>query len=312
VSTTSVGTAAGAVAPRTAPAASVSAGPIALALHAEWTKLRTLPGTFWLLAALAVLTIAVSTAASAAYGCTPGFCSPAATGTDPAKVALTGLYLGQVLAASVGVLVVGGEYGTGMIRVTLAALPRRLVVLGAKAVVVTGVTGVASVIGVLGSYLAGRALLPGHGLSAANGYVVLSLGNGTDLRAFFCAALYLVLIALMAVGITTAVRNSGAAIGIALGLLFLFPIITAVLPDHTLARHLNQLSPLQAGSYSQATVGLHALPLTPWQGLGVVALWAAGALILGGLVLRLRDALGPPSGRSRPLRGCPAGDPGAP
>ena len=259
-------------------------------LHAEWTKLRTLPGTFWLLAATAALTCALSAAVSAAFRCTPGYCSPAATGADPAKLALSGLYLGQVLAACMGVLVVGGEYGSGMIRVTLAAVPRRLHMLAAKAVVVAGIAGAASLLGVAGSLIAGRQLLPGNGLSAANGYAVLTLGNGTDLRAFSCAALYLVLIALMAVGITAAVRNSGAAIGIVLGLLFLFPIVTAVIPDHTLARHLNQVSPMQAGSDAQATVGLHGLPLTPWQGIGVVALWAAGALILGALVLRFRDA----------------------
>jgi ABC-2 type transport system permease protein len=268
----------------------ISASPLVLALHAEWTKLRTLPGTFWLLAATAVATIAVSVAVSAAYRCTPGSCSPADTGADPAKLALAGLYLGQVLAACVGVLAVGGEYDSGMIRVTLAAQPRRLCVLAAKAVVALGVTLAASLIGVAGSYVAGRALLPGRGLSAANGYVVLSLGNGTDLRAFSCAVLYLVLIALMALGAATAARNSGAAIGLVLGLLFLFPILTAVIPDHTLARHLEQAGPMTAGGYSYATVGLKSLPLTPWQGLGVVALWAAGSLILGGLVLRFRDA----------------------
>jgi ABC-2 type transport system permease protein len=261
-----------------------------LALHAEWTKFRTLPGTFWLLAATAVLTCALGTAVSAAFRCTPGYCSPADTGADPAKVALTGLYLGQVLAACVGVLVVGGEYGTGMIRVTLAALPRRPQVLAAKSVVVLGAVLAAALPGVAGSLLTGRLLLPGKGLSAANGYAVLSLGNGTDLRAFCLAALYLVLIALLAVGITAAVRNSGAAIGTVLGLLFLFPIIAAVVPDHPLARHLNQLSPTAAGLDAQATVGLKALPLTPWQGIGVVALWAAGGLILGGLVLWFRDA----------------------
>jgi ABC-2 type transport system permease protein len=264
--------------------------PVWLALHAEWTKFRTLSSSFWLLAAMAVATIAVGTAASAAYGCTPGFCSPAATGTDPAKVALTGLYVGQVLAAVVGVLAVGGEYGSGMIRVTLSAVPRRLHVLAAKGIVVLGAVLAAALAGVLGSFVAGRLLLPGNGLSAANGYVVLSLGSGTDLRAFCCAVLYLVLIALMAMGVTAAVRDSGAAIGVVLGLLFLFPIITAVLPDPTLARHLKQVGPMTAGSYAQATVGLKSLPLTPWQGLGVVALWATGALLLGALVLRLRDA----------------------
>jgi ABC-2 type transport system permease protein len=286
-----------AMAPATAsPATSAASGPgissgrVMLALHAEWTKFRTLPGTFWLLAATAVLTCALGATVSAAFRCTTGYCSPGATGADPAKVALSGLYLGQVLAACVGVLVVGGEYGTGMIRVTLTALPRRLHVLVAKAAVVLGIVAAASLLGVAGSLAAGRMLLPGNGLSAANGYVVLSLGNGTDLRAFSCAAAYLVLIALMALGVATAVRNSGAAIGVVLGLLFLFPIITGVISDHTLARHLNQISPMQAGSYAQATVGLHGLPLTPWQGIGVVALWAAGALILGGLVLRFRDA----------------------
>jgi ABC-2 type transport system permease protein len=278
------------------PATSAASGPAAstarmlLALHAEWTKFRTLPGTFWLLAATAVLTCALGGAVSAAFRCTPGYCSPAGTGADPAKLALSGLYLGQVLAACVGVLVVGGEYGSGMIRVTLAAVPRRLQVLAAKSCVVLAAAGAAALLGVAGSLVAGRLLLPGRGLSAANGYVPLSLGNGTDLRAFSCAVLYLVLIALMSAGITAAVRNSGAAIGIVLGLLFLFPIVTAVIPDHTLARHLNQASPMMAGSYAQATVGVAGLPLTPWQGMGVVALWAAGALVLGGLVLRLRDA----------------------
>jgi ABC-2 type transport system permease protein len=47
---------------------------------------------------------------------------------------------------------------------------------------------------------------------------------------------------------------------------------------------------MTAGGYSYTTMGLKSLPLTPWQGLGVVALWAVGALLLGALALRLRDA----------------------
>jgi ABC-2 type transport system permease protein len=267
---------------------------LALALHAEWTKLRTLPGTFWLLAAAAALTIAVGAAAAAAFSCPDAAsCSAAVTQADPAKISLTGLDLGQVLVAVLAVLAVGGEYGTGMIRVTLVAMPRRLVVLASKAAVVTALTLAATVVAVLGSALAGR-LLPARGLTAANGYTVLSLGNGTDLRALCGAVLYLMLIALLALGITAAVRDSGVAIGIVLGLLFLFPILTAVIPDHTLARHLEQASPMTAGQYIEATVGVKSLPLTPWQGLGVLALWAFGALLLGAVVLRSRDALGVP------------------
>lgn len=266
--------------------------PPALALHAEWTKLRTLPGMLWLLAAAAGLTIAVGAAAAAAFSCAgPGrVCSAAFTQADPAKISLTGLDVGQVLVAVLAVLVVGGEYGTGMIRVTLTAMPRRLVVLAAKAAVVTGLTAAASVTAVLGSVLAGRLLLPARGMTAANGYVVLSLGNGPDLRAATGSVLYLVLIALLALGVCAAVRDSGVAIGVVLGLLFLFPIITAVLPDATLARHLEQVSPMTAGQYVVDTVGVRSLPLTPWQGLGVLALWTAGALLLGAVVLRWRDA----------------------
>jgi ABC-2 type transport system permease protein len=265
--------------------------PPGLALYAEWTKLRTLPGMFWLAVAAAALTIAVGAAAAAAFSCPDAArCTEAVTQADPAKISLTGLDLGQVLVAVLAVLVVGGEYGTGMIRTTFSAMPRRLMVLASKAAVVTGLTLAAALAGGLGSVLAGRLLLPGRGLTAANGYVVLSLGDGADLRATFGSALYLVLIALLALGVTAAVRDSGVAIGIVLGLLFLFPIITAVIPDHTLARHLEQASPMIAGQYIEATVGVRSLPLSPWQGLGVLALWSLGALLLGAAVLRSRDA----------------------
>ncbi len=263
------------------------------ALHAEWTKLRTLASTWWLLLAAAALTVVVSAAVAAAYRCSPGAgggCAPAATGADPAKISLTGVYLGQVIVALLAVLAVGGEYGTGMIRVTLAATPRRLTVLAAKTVVVTGWALVGGLASMAGWLLAGRLIRPGHGLSAANGYLVPSLANGTDLRAFGGSVLYLVLIAVLALGVTTAVRDSAVAIGLVLALLYLFTIVASVIPNRDLSRHLEQLAPMTTGLYIQATVGVAALPLTPWQGLGVLALWAIGALLLGAAVLRLRDA----------------------
>ncbi len=238
-------------------------------LHAEWTKLRTLPGTWWLLAA-----------AAAAFSCPPGRCTLAATGTDPARLSLTGLYLGQVLIAVGGVAVIGGEYGTGLIRLTLAATPRRLTVLGAKATLVTGWSLAAGLAGVAGALLVGRLILPG----------TLPLGGPADVRAALGSVLYLVLIALLALGLTTAVRESALGIASVLGLLFVFPLVAAVIPDQILARHLQQLAPMTAGLDVQATIGLAALPLTPWQGLGVTALWTAGALLLGAAVLSRRDA----------------------
>ena len=260
------------------------------ALHAEWTKLRTLASSFWLLLAAAAVTIAVGAAVAAAFACGPGACAPAVTGADPAKISLTGIDLGQAVIAVLAVLAIGGEYSTGMIRLTLAAMPRRLTMLAAKAAVITGCVMAASVVAVLGSFLAGRLILPGRGLTAVNGYQLLSLANGPDLRAAVGGVLYLALIALLAVGITTAVRDSGVAIGLALALLYLFPIVSSVIPNQDLARHLEQVAPMTAGQYIMATTGVESLPLTPWQGLGVLALWAAGALVLGAAVLRVRDA----------------------
>jgi ABC-2 type transport system permease protein len=259
-------------------------------LHAEWTKLRTLASTWWLLLAAVALTIVVGAAVGAAFRCQPFACAPAQTGADPAKIGLAGVDLGQVIVALLAVLAVGGEYSTGMIRVTLAATPRRLILLAAKAAVVTGWALAAGLAAVLGSVLAGRLILPGRGLTAANGYALLSLGSGPDLRAACGTVLYLALIALLAFGVTTALRDSGVAIGVILALLYLFPIVSIVIPDHTLARHLEQIAPMTAGLYIQATVGVQSLPLTPWQGLGVLAAWAFGALLLGAVVLRLRDA----------------------
>jgi ABC-2 type transport system permease protein len=256
---------------------------VSRALHAEWTKARTLAGPVWLLIAVAVTTAAVSAAAAAAARCPAAGCTQ-----DPAKISLSGIYLGQAVVAVAGVLAIGNEYSTGMIRVSLAAMPRRLVLLAAKATVLAGPVLAASVLAVGASMLTGRLVLPGHGFTPAHGYE--SLATAGDLRAAFGTTLYLTLIALLSLGVATAVRDSAAAIGVVLGLLYLFPIVSSLVSDQTIQRRLEQIGPMSAGLDIQATVGVRSLPLTPWQGLGVVALWAAGGLILGGLVLRFRDA----------------------
>jgi ABC-2 type transport system permease protein len=177
-----------------------------------------------------------------------------------------------------------------MIRTTLAAMPRRTTVLAAKAAVVTAVTLAAGTVAVLGSVLAGRLILPGHGYTPANGYPVLSLANATVLRAAAGTVLYLALIALLSLGVATAVRDSAVAIGSVLGLLYLFPILAAVAGSPRVQRHLDQIGPMTAGLEIQASTGLRHLPIGPWAGLGVLAAWAAAALLAGTLVLRARDA----------------------
>ena len=255
-------------------------------VHAEWTKLRTLPGPGWLLLVAAALTAAVGAIAANAVTCPAGpICQ-----IDPAKVSLTGIYLGQAVVAIVAVTVISGEYSTGMIRLTLAATPRRWLVLAAKAAVVSAATLVTGAVAVLASVLAGGVLLGRHGISTAYGYQALSLGSGPVLRAAAGSVLYLALIALFSVGVAAVVRDSAVAIGVVLALLFLFPILSSVITSPGWHRHLEQLSPMTAGLYIQATTNLRSLPLTPWQGLGVLAAWAAGAMLAGALVLRFRDA----------------------
>jgi ABC-2 type transport system permease protein len=255
------------------------------ALHAEWTKLRTVAATGWVLGGVVVLTVALSVLIALAETY-----SPSGSGQDITKLSLTGIYLGQVMVAILAVMSISGEYGTGMICVTLTAIPRRVGMLAAKAATVTGLVVVAAALGVLGSVLAGRMILPGHGFTPAHGYALLSLTHGLTLRAAAGSVLYLALIALLSLGVATAVRDPAVAIGIVLGVLYVFPILAALVSDPSLRRHLQQIAPMTAGLAIQDTTNLRHLTIGPWAGLGVLAAWAASALLAGGLRLRLRDA----------------------
>ncbi|AWS44122.1 ABC transporter permease subunit [Streptosporangium sp. 'caverna'] len=254
-------------------------------LHAEWTKLRTVAGTGWLLLGTVLLTLAVSAAAAAAVSCPPAGCD-----YDTARISLFGVQLGQAIVAILAVLTISGEYGTGMIRTTLAAMPRRTTVLAAKAVVLTGLTLAAGTLAAGASVLAGRLILPGNGFIPAHGRPLLSLADGPTLRAAAGSVLYLALIALLSLGIAAAVRDSAVAVGSVLGLLYLFPVVILMVSDQDWQRLLWRISPMNAGLTIQATTHLSGLPLSPWAGLGVLAVWAAAALLGGGLLLRLRDA----------------------
>jgi ABC-2 type transport system permease protein len=256
------------------------------ALSAEWAKARTLPGTGWLLLITVAVTVAVSAGASAALSCT----SSAACHPDITQLSLTGTDVGQAVVAIVAVLAVTGEYAAGMIRTTLAAVPRRTVMLTAKAAVVTALALAAGTLAAGGSLLAGRLILPGQGYTPAHGYPDLSLADPTVLRAAAGTVLYLALIALLSLGVATAVRDAATAIGIVLGLLYLFPILGLAVSSPGWHRHLQQIAPMTAGLDIQASTGLSALPISPWAGLGVLAAWSAAALLAGGLLLRFRDA----------------------
>ncbi|KAB2350025.1 ABC transporter permease [Actinomadura rudentiformis] len=250
-----------------------------VALHAEWTKIRTVPSPLWLLVGTVAATVALSAGATSVVNCTASGC-----GGDTTKLSLMGVYIGQALVAILAVLIVSGEYGSGMIRTTLAAVPRRAIAFAAKAITLTGVVAVGGTVAVLGSVLAGRLVLPDLGDQA------LSLTNGPAMRAVVGTVLYLILIALLSLGIATAMRDSATSIGIVLGLLYIVPILVQTISDPYWQRLLQKIAPMSAGLAVQATTDLHSLPISPWAGLGVTAAWAIAALSVGGLLLRMRDA----------------------
>jgi ABC-2 type transport system permease protein len=239
-------------------------------LHAEWTKIRTVPGTAWLLLGTVALT--------ALLGALAANTMPA--DGDPAKTTLTGVALGQAVVVILAVGTVCDEYGTGMIRITLTAVPRRMNVLAAKGTVVAALTLAAATAAVLVSVAIGDLLLP-------NG---LSLSEGPVQRATAGSVVYLTLIALLSVGVAMLVRDAAAAVGLVLGLLYLTPIVASLVSDPDWHDRLLKLSPMTAGLSVQATTNLAQQPIGPWEGIGVLALWAAGALLAGAAALRFRDA----------------------
>jgi ABC-2 type transport system permease protein len=263
----------------------ISLGVLIRTLRAEWTKLRTTAGPAWLLAGTVVLTAGLSAAVAAANRCPAGTSCP----IDMAKTSLTGVQVGQAVVAILAVLIVSNEYSSQMIKTTLAAMPRRSAVLGAKALLVGVLVLLAGAVAVGACILAGRLILPGNGFTAARGFPALSLTDGPVLRAACGSVLYLVLIALLSVGVTMLIRDAAVSIGAVLALLYVFPIVTSFVQNPTWQHRLQRYTP-QAGLNIQATTGLHGLPITPWGGLGVLALWAVGALLAGGLAFNLRDA----------------------
>ncbi len=250
---------------RRCPRGAGPAGRMRHPLHAEWTKLRTSPGTLPLILTLVAGTVGIS---ALSVTCSGSGCDP-----DLPRLSLTGVQLGQAVVAILAVLTMGTEYSTGMIGVTLAAVPRRGTVLTAKALVLAAIVAVASAVAVAGCLVVGGALLPGY---------------AAVLRPAVGSVMYLALIGLLSLGVVTALRSPAAAIGVVLALLYALPIVIQAVQDAGWRRHLLQATPTSAGLAVQAT-GNDA-PIDPWLGLGVLALWTVAALLAGGLLLVRRDA----------------------
>lgn len=254
-------------------------------LHAEWTKLATARGTGALLVGIVAATVALTAGVDATVRCPAVGCDQ-----DPVRLSLTGVQLGQAVVAGLAVLAAGGEYGTGMIRTTLIAMPRRGTVLAAKATVVAALTAVAGTVAVVASLAVARLVLPAAGFTAADGHPLPPLASAGTVRAAAGSVLYLVLVALIGLAAATAVRDPAAATGAVLGLLYVPPVAVFLVSDPDWQVWLWRLSPMDAGLAVLSTTHLAELPLPAWAGLAVPAGWAAAALLAAAVLLARRDA----------------------
>jgi ABC-2 type transport system permease protein len=259
------------------------------AIRAEWTKLRTVVSTPWLLLATVAVTVGLS--ADVTSDASSRICPmPSDCLDDVAKLSLFGSQFGQALVVVLAVLVMSEEYGTRSIGVSLAAVPRRWRLYLSKATVLTAVVVVVGTLSVVGSLLLARSVLPGTAFGAANGYQANSFGTEPTLRAAYGTVLYLVLVALLSYGVAAVLRDTAGSIAAMLLLLYLGPILTQVVTDPQWLSRIDRYSPMLAGLKIQATTAVNSLTMGPWRGLGVLATWAAGALLAGLLALQLRDA----------------------
>jgi ABC-2 type transport system permease protein len=249
-------------------------------LRSEARKLATVRSTTWAL--LAVVAFNVITAALLG-ALLPGHLSAhQKTTLDSVRVSLGGLHLSQIAIGLLGVLAVTGEYSSGMIRATLAAVPQRRLLLTAKALVLTAAVAVTSIAACLAAYLAFQAFLP------AGDALRTTLADPGVLRAVTGAGLYLTILALLGFGLGAVLRSSAGAVAVLFGVLFVPTLLAALLPpswQDAIGRYL----PMNAGD-AVYTVRPEAHTLGPWAGLGVFCLYAAAALAAGFVLIGRRDA----------------------
>jgi ABC-2 type transport system permease protein len=246
----------------------------------EWRKLRTVRSTWYLVAVFAVSMIGLSMLALSHEGYAQLSAADRAS-FDPTHDCFIGLVLGQLLLGTLGVLVITSEFSTGMIRATFAAVPRRPLVLAAKAVALGAVTLAAGEISAFVAFFAGQAALQPPAQHAA-------LGQPGVLRAVLMAGAYPALIALIGLGIGAVIRHTTGAICALVGVLFVLPLLFAPLSPSIQNASQNFLPHPMANSLTAVKPLPHTLP--PGLILGILCVYAVAALAAGAWALTRRDA----------------------
>jgi ABC-2 type transport system permease protein len=267
-----------------APLSATPAGRYGIAdlVRSEWTKVRTVRSTIWTLG----MTLLVGLAASGvATGVTRAHWSAMSASNrasfHPVEVSLMGAYLGGTLLLGIlGILVVSSEYATGTIRATLAAAPRRPMVLAAKVLVFGTVTLVVAEFVAFAGFLLGQALLTSPAPRA-------TLSSPGALQAIAGTGVYLCVVGLLALGIAVLIRHTAGAISGYVGVILVLPVIVSALPG-SLEYQVERLLPLQIGS---AIIGNPAPDaFSPWTGFLILCGYTALILALGTVLLVRRDA----------------------
>lgn len=247
-------------------------------LAGEWTKFWSLRSSWITLAVSVVLLVLIGALAAVSYdpagGDGPG--GPGGSASDAVGLALSGSTFAALAVGVLGVLAAAGEYSTGMIRSTLAAVPSRLPVLWSKALIVGGLAVVVMSAGAVVSLLAGSPLLP-------DTLAGMGLGDDGVLRSLLGAGLYLGLVGVLGVGLGALMRSSAGAISVLAGVLLIVPGLVMLLPD-SWADAVTAYLPSNAGSAVMSVQTVDG-SLGPWAGLGVVAAYVV--VVLGAAAWRL-------------------------
>jgi ABC-2 type transport system permease protein len=246
----------------------------------EWLKLRSVRSTAWVLLVfaagmigLAILVLSHQHWATMSADDRASF--------DPTNESFTGLALGQLALGVLGVLVITTEFSSGMIRATLAAVPRRPLLLATKAAVLGAVTLVAGEVMAFAAFAVGEAVLRSPAPHA--------LGQPGVLRAVLMAGAYPALIALIGLGLGAVIRHTAGAICAVVGILFVLPLILLPL-GYSIQNSAGQFMPMLIAENSITAVKAQSHTLPPGLGFGVLCLYAVAALAMGGWALARRDA----------------------
>ncbi|RBY95738.1 ABC transporter permease [Blastococcus sp. TF02-8] len=248
-------------------------------LHAEWIKFWSVRSTAWSVVAMLALGAGLTTLVCATSA---DWLASGEADESPGSFVTWGLMFAQVTAIVLGTLAVTSEYGTGMIRATLAATPSRGAVLAAKAVVLTGTLFVAGTVTAFAGYFGGNFFLDRVGVG-------LELSDEGVLRSMLGSGLYMAGLGLLAAAVGLLVRHTAAVLSIVLALVFVVGTMVFLLPG-AWGEWIGKLMPGNAGSPVATPVSFNPNLLEPWVGFGVFCAEVATVLLAGYLVFRRRDA----------------------